>query len=162
MVVALSSKLNNLNIVEATYVKDANPIMSILVAKGIRSLANTLPRIMTDPSSLTARSLALFGVWRCRKCLATTSVALHHKLLCYVLGGSFNLPHATILPHEVTYNAPNISETMKALEEVIPNNNGLCAMGMDSYRLECDGHFSQDSKVRHLVRPLVQTNFNCI
>jgi hypothetical protein len=32
-------------------------------------------------------------------------------------------------------------------------------MGMSSYRLGSDGHFSQDSKVRHLDRPLVQTNF---
>lgn len=128
------------DIVEATYAKDANPIVSILEAEGIRSLATALPRIMTDPNSLTARSLALFGAWLCGKCLATTSVALHHKL-CHVLGGSFNLPHAEthaiILPHVVTYNAPNISETMKALEEVIPNSNGdaIQALNLLLFRL---------------------------
>jgi alcohol dehydrogenase class IV len=78
--------------------------------------------------------MALYGAWLCGKCLATTTVALHHKL-CHVLGGSFNLPHAethaVILPHVLAYNATEIPEVMKCLAEILPNSDGDCVAGLN-------------------------------
>jgi len=98
------------------------------------SLAVALPMVLQEPSSSTARSLALYGAWLCAKCLATTTVALHHKL-CHVLGGSFNLPHAeihaVILPHAIAYNASEIPDIMKILAEILPGSNGDGVQGLN-------------------------------
>lgn len=106
----------------------------MFAAEGIRSLATSLPLIMADPSVVPCRSQALFGAWLCGKCLATTTVALHHKL-CHVLGGSFGLPHAEthciILPHAVAYTAPNIPQIMDRLAEIIPNSDGDAVQGLN-------------------------------
>lgn len=122
------------DIVEALYAKDVDPIVSLFAAEGIRSLAASLPLILEDPNSVSARSLCLLGAWLCGKCLATTAVALHHKL-CHVLGGSFGLPHAEthsiILPHALAYTAPNIPVVMKVLAESIPNSDGDAVQGLN-------------------------------
>jgi alcohol dehydrogenase class IV len=116
------------------YAKDTNPIVSLFAKEGIKSLAFALPMVLQEPSSSSARSMAMYGAWLCGKCLATTTVALHHKL-CHVLGGSFNLPHAethaVILPHVIAYNAPAIPEIMKFLADTLPNSNGDGVHGLN-------------------------------
>ena len=125
--------------VEALYAKDTNPIVSLFATEGIRSLAGSLPLIIANPSMDLCRSLALFGAWLCGKCLATTTVALHHKL-CHVVGGSFDLPHAethsVILPHALAYTAPNVPEVMERLSEIIPNSDGDAVQGLNRLLFE--------------------------
>ncbi|KAK5991517.1 Maleylacetate reductase [Cladobotryum mycophilum] len=120
--------------VEALYAKDANPIASMFAVEGIRLLASSLPLIMNDPSAVSARSDALQGAWFCAKCLAMTSVSLHHKL-CHVLGGSFSLPHAEthsiILPHALAYTAPSIPHVMQKLAGIIPHSDGDAIQGLN-------------------------------
>jgi maleylacetate reductase len=92
--------------VEALYAHDGNPIVSLMAEEGIRALGSALPRIVVDGKDQEARSDALYGSWLAGGTIATTSVALHHKL-CHVLGG-FGLPHAEthsiVLPHAMQYN----------------------------------------------------------
>jgi alcohol dehydrogenase class IV len=101
--------------VEALYAKDRNPITSFMAEEGLRAFASALPVIATAPQDVDARTLAQYGAWLCGMCLATTTIALHHKL-CHVLGGAFDLPHAEthaiVLPHAVGYNAPAAPEAM--------------------------------------------------
>jgi hypothetical protein len=66
--------------VEALYAVDINSIAKVLPQEEFVSLAAALLKIMQDPWSSSARPLAFFGSWLCEKCLATTTVALHHKL----------------------------------------------------------------------------------
>src|SRR3954468_20992435 len=101
--------------VEALYAVDRNPVISLLAEEGVAALARALPRISEDLQDRVARSDALYGAWLCGTCLGAVSMALHHKL-CYVLGGTFDLPHAethtVILPHATAYNAGAAPEAM--------------------------------------------------
>jgi alcohol dehydrogenase class IV len=101
--------------VEALYSPDRNPVTSLLAEEGLRALAASLPVIVGAPADRDARSQAQYGAWLCGMCLASTAMALHHKL-CHVLGGAFDLPHAethaVLLPHAIAYNAPAAPDAM--------------------------------------------------
>ncbi|KAI5465263.1 hypothetical protein BGZ63DRAFT_373154 [Mariannaea sp. PMI_226] len=120
--------------VEALYAQKSNPIIDMLAKEGVKSLAIALPQMVEDPTSLRARSDALYGAWLCGTCLGGVGMSLHHKL-CHTLGGSFNLPHAEthtiILPHALAYNAPQISKALKMLAEALPDSNGDAVKGLN-------------------------------
>ncbi|KAF2814851.1 maleylacetate reductase [Mytilinidion resinicola] len=120
--------------VEALYARNTNPVVNLLALDGIRALASSLPILVKDPSSASARSSALYGAWLCATCLGTVGMALHHKL-CHTLGGSFNLPHAEthtiVLPHALAYNAPAIPEVMAKLAAVLPGSEGDAVQGLN-------------------------------
>ena len=115
--ISATSGLNAMaHAVEALYAKDGNPVVSLLAEAGLKGLARSLPEIVRDPRDREARGEAQYAGWLCGTCLATTSMALHHKL-CHVLGGSFGLPHAEthaiLLPHSAAYNAPAAPDAMR-------------------------------------------------
>ncbi|KAK2767578.1 hypothetical protein FQN54_003736 [Arachnomyces sp. PD_36] len=120
--------------VEALYARNGNPIIRLLAQEGIRALAASLPEIVANPSSPSARSSAQYGAWLCGTCLGSVGMSIHHKL-CHTLGGSFNLPHAethtAVLPHAISYNAPNIPEAMKLLADSLPESNGDAIHGLN-------------------------------
>ncbi|KAI0133506.1 hypothetical protein BJ170DRAFT_606504 [Xylariales sp. AK1849] len=120
--------------VEALYARKSNPVIGLMAQEGVRALAASLPEIVANPSSPSARSNALYGAWLCGTCLGSVGMSLHHKL-CHVLGGSFNLPHAQthtiILPHALAYNAPKIPRAMEALGAVLPDSNGDAVTGLN-------------------------------
>jgi alcohol dehydrogenase class IV len=94
--------------VEALYAPDTNPIVGIMAEECIRALGAALPRVLADPSDLTARTDALYGAWLGGSVLGAVAMALHHKL-CHTLGGTYNLPHAQthaiLIAHAAAYNA---------------------------------------------------------
>jgi maleylacetate reductase len=108
--------------VEALYAQDANPIISLLAAEGIRALARSLPVVVREPNSLEARADALYGAWLGGTVLGAVGMAIHHKL-CHTLGGSFNLPHAevhtVILPYAAAYNQEAVPEAMHVVAEAL-------------------------------------------
>jgi len=101
--------------VEALYAEDGNPITSLMAEEGVRTLAGSLPRVVSEAGNREARAEALYGAWLSGSCLAAVTTALHHKL-CHLLGGRYNLPHAethtVILPHVVQYNRSAAPEAM--------------------------------------------------
>ncbi|KAH8585670.1 maleylacetate reductase [Bisporella sp. PMI_857] len=120
--------------VEALYARNGNPIISLFAVEGIKSLAASLPLIVTSPTDISARKSALYGAWLCGTCLGAVGMSLHHKL-CHTLGGSFNMPHAEvhtiILPHALAYNAPNIPGVLEKLAKVLPPNDGGAIKGLN-------------------------------
>ena len=102
--------------VEALYAEDANPIISLFAAEGIRALARSLPVVVEEPRNLDARADALYGAWLAGSALGATSMSIHHKL-CHTLGGTFNLPHAdvhtVILPHATAFNREAAPDAMR-------------------------------------------------
>lgn len=106
----------------------------MMALEGTRALASGLPEIVANPSSQGARSKALYGAWLCGTCLGSVGMSIHHKL-CHALGGSFNLPHAethtAVLPHAISYNAPNIPDAMAKLAEALPDSNGDAIHGLN-------------------------------
>lgn len=107
--------------VEALYAHDGNPVVSLVAEDGIRALASALPKVVSHPQDIDARSEALYGAWLAGMSIATTSIALHHKL-CHVLGG-LGLPHAEthsiVLPHAMRYNAQAAHEAMGRVARAI-------------------------------------------
>jgi maleylacetate reductase len=104
--------------VEALYAEDANPIISLLAAEGIRALARALPVVVREPGNIEGRGDALYGAWLAGASLGAVAMGIHHKL-CHTLGGSFNLPHAevhtVILPHATAYNRKAVPEAMRVI-----------------------------------------------
>jgi alcohol dehydrogenase class IV len=107
--------------VEALYAHDANPIISLMAEEGIRALAASLPKVISQPKDLDARSDALYGAWLAGIALGSAGMALHHKL-CHVLGG-FGLPHAEthsiVLPHAMRYNRDAASDAMRSIARAL-------------------------------------------
>lgn len=125
---------NRVITVEALYARNGNPLTRLFALEGIRHLASTLPEIVSDPSSQSARSSALYGAWLCATCLGSVGMSIHHKL-CHTLGGSFDLPHAethtVVLPHAISYNAPRIPDALESLAEVLPGSDGDAIKGLN-------------------------------
>ena len=117
--------------VEALYARDRNPIIDLMAAEAIGSLARALPRIKQDPADKEARSLALYGAWLAGTCLGAVGMSLHHKL-CHTLGGTFDLPHAethtVVLPHALAYNAPAIPDVIDRLKAVLATEDPALAL----------------------------------
>jgi maleylacetate reductase len=110
---------------EALYAHDGNPIVSIMAEEGLRALGVSLPVVVESPKDVEARTSALYGAWLAGSSIATTSVALHHKL-CHVLGG-LGLPHAEthsiVLPHALRYNAASAPEAMRRIGRALGEAN---------------------------------------
>jgi maleylacetate reductase len=108
--------------VEGLYAQDANPIMTLLAAEGIRALARSLPVVVSEPNNLEARSDALYGAWLAGTVLGNVGMAIHHKL-CHTLGGTFNLPHAethtVVLPHAIAFNREAASQAVRIAAEAL-------------------------------------------
>ncbi|GAB5467522.1 MAG: maleylacetate reductase [Rhodospirillales bacterium] len=108
--------------VEALYAENANPIVSLMAADGIRALGGSLARVVAAPDDLDARGEALYGAWLAGAALGSVGMALHHKL-CHTLGGSFGLPHAevhsVILPHAAAYNREAAPEAMARIADAL-------------------------------------------
>ena len=82
-----------------------------LAAEGIRSLAEGLPRFVTDLLDLDGREHVLYAAYLSAVAFASVGSVLHHKI-CHVLGGVYNLPHAQthaiVLPYVLAFNAPAV------------------------------------------------------
>ncbi|KAH8591218.1 hypothetical protein B0O99DRAFT_663770 [Bisporella sp. PMI_857] len=112
--------------IEALYSPNGNPIINLLALESIRSLVAALPVIIRDPSDRQARTSVQYGAWLAGLCLGSAGTGLHHKL-CHTLGGSFSMPHAethtAVLPHALSYNAPQIPAVMQKLADILPGSH---------------------------------------
>ncbi|SCO90076.1 probable alcohol dehydrogenase, class IV [Fusarium oxysporum] len=133
---AAASGVNTMaHAIEDLYARNHNPVINLLATQGVKAMANALPELVENPTSMNARSMALYGAWLCGICLGNGGMSLHHNL-CHTLGGSFDLPHAEthtiLLPHALSYNAPKAPETMKALGEVLSGSDGDAVKGLNA------------------------------
>jgi alcohol dehydrogenase class IV len=108
--------------VEGLYAREANPVMSLLAAEGIRALARSLPIVVKEPSNMDARSDVLYGAWLAGVVLGSVGMAVHHNI-SHVLGGTFRLPHAdvhtVILPHAAAFNRDAAPEAMRIVSDAL-------------------------------------------
>lgn len=122
--------------VEALYAKDANPVTSLVALESIKCLAQSLPRVAADPSSRDTRSSVLYGAFLAGMAVASTGIALQHKL-AHTVAGCCNLPHAEthaiLLPHTVAYNLPSLgTEVIERLGIALVGRPGLSAQDVVS------------------------------
>lgn len=108
--------------VEGLYGKNANPLMTLLAAEGIRVLSRALPIVVAEPSKIEVRADALYGAWLAGMVLGSVGMAVHHNI-AHVLGGTFQLNHAevhtVILPHAVQFNRDAAPEAMLVVAEAL-------------------------------------------
>lgn len=119
--------------VEALYAPDVSPVIALMAEESSRCLAASLPEIVADPASLPARTAALRGSWLAGACLGATTMSLHHRL-CHVLGGMFDLPHASthavLLPHVAAFNLPAVPAAHAALRRALTTGDGEPAVAL--------------------------------
>ncbi|KAF4811217.1 Maleylacetate reductase [Colletotrichum tropicale] len=100
---------------EALYSRQASPITDHFALESIKALSSALPVIASSPSSVEARTSALYGAFLAGFLATATGIALQHKL-AHAAGGTLNLPHAEthsiFLPHSMAYNASCFSESI--------------------------------------------------
>ena len=90
--------------VEGLYAKDANPIMSLLAAEGIRALARSLPVVVRAPANVAARADALYGAWLASvwPCITISAMFWAGHSICRTrtcIRSSFRTPpHSTATP----------------------------------------------------------------
>jgi maleylacetate reductase len=98
--------------VESLYAPDSTAQSLEIAEEAIGALAHGLPRAVSHPDDLEARTITLRGAWLASWALGGTTMGLHHKL-AHVLGGRYQLPHAgthsALLPQVAAFNAPAAS-----------------------------------------------------
>ncbi|MEM8630050.1 MAG: maleylacetate reductase [Pseudomonadota bacterium] len=107
---------------EALYAQDRSEASTALAVEGLEAFQRALPKVLEDPSDVSAREDTLRGAYACGAVLGRVGMALHHKL-CHTLGGSFDLPHAQthaiILPHAIHYNEAAVPELLKPVADIL-------------------------------------------
>jgi maleylacetate reductase len=112
---AMASGLNAVaHCVESLWLSDA-PAIRLLAAEGVRVLAAGL-RALSD--GRTSSEHLLYGAYLAGTAFAASGSGLHH-LICHVLGGAFDLPHAdthaVVLPHVMAFNAMAVPDRLAVL-----------------------------------------------
>jgi len=110
------------HLVEGLYAPGASPITTLVAEEGVRALATALPLVVADPSDLAARSTALYGAWLAGWTLGVAGMGIHHKI-CHVVGGNYDLPHASVhsvvLPYAIAYNLDHASAALDRAQRAL-------------------------------------------
>ncbi|KAJ3948904.1 uncharacterized protein N0V96_000011 [Colletotrichum fioriniae] len=119
---------------EALYSRQASPMTDHFALESIRALSSALPVLASDPSSVEARTSALYGAFLAGLLAAATGIALQHKL-AHAAGGTLNLPHAEthsiFLPHSMAFNAQAFPEaTRTRLSSALAQSTGDSTAGI--------------------------------
>jgi len=117
---AVKSTMNAMaHLVEAIYSPTHNPVTQQLAISGIRQLREALEELNgTNQLNATINTKMLMGAYLGGKSLCEVAMSLHHKM-AHVLGGSFQLDHATVhtilLPHVLSYQWKYLSKETRTL-----------------------------------------------
>ncbi|WP_309076215.1 maleylacetate reductase [Paenarthrobacter sp.] len=163
---SVASGLNALaHCIDSLWAPRAHPLNAALATEAIRLLAGGLPAVKADPSSVAGREQLLSGAFLAAAAFASAGAGMHHKI-CHVLGGTFNLPHATthavILPHVAAFNvadAPEAEERIAAALGSADASTGLADLynSIDAPRSLRDLGFREDQipEALHLILPQI-------
>lgn len=107
--------------VEALYAPAADPLSSLGAVEGARLLVTHLPAAYAT-ADIEARGQVLWAACLAGSALGTVGASLHHSI-CHLLGGMFDLPHATmhavVLPHVLAALLPAVQEKLSPLAEAL-------------------------------------------
>ena len=123
--VVVASGMNAMaHAVESLYGDDTNPVIQTLSDDAIGRLYKSLPRIISDPTSVEARNEALYGAWLAATFRATTCI---HHVIAQQVRQLFDLDHAkthaVVLTYALAFNAPAIPDAMARMEKVTRTTN---------------------------------------
>ena len=106
--------------VETLYGPDLDPVTASLAEEAIRRLGASLPEIVRDPRSTSARTDALYGAWLAGA--FRTTPGLEHALAQRVrqwFGLDHARTHAVMLPYAVAFNRAHAPAAMGRIERAL-------------------------------------------
>lgn len=107
---------------EALYVQGHNPTADEDALAGARLIAEWLPRVVTAPRDLAARTELLRGACHGGAALAGSGLALAHAM-AQAIGGRYGLPHGTLngicLPPALRFNAAFAPDAVARFGEAV-------------------------------------------
>lgn len=116
--------------VEALYAESSNPVSSLLAETSIKVLGSSLRGCIIDHTDRAARSEALYGAYLAGTVLASSGMALHHRI-CHVLGGRFDFNHgdmnAVLLAHVVAFNEPAAPQAIARVAQALGGEESASA-----------------------------------
>ncbi|GGS23530.1 maleylacetate reductase [Streptomyces humidus] len=120
---SVASGLNALaHAVDAMWGPYADPIDLALAEEAIRGLRRGLPAVKADPAGPAGHERTLYGAYLAAVAFASAGSGPHHKI-CHVLGGMFDLPHASthavVLPHVLALQAPHFPEAERRIASAL-------------------------------------------
>jgi alcohol dehydrogenase class IV len=132
--VALSteSALNAIaHCVDSLWAPRADPINRALALEGAAALDSAIRGIVAAPADIGSRERAFYGTYLAAVAFASAGSGMHHKI-CHVLGGMFNLPHASmhavVLPYVLAVNAPAATEIVQRFGLALGSEDGKAAL----------------------------------
>jgi alcohol dehydrogenase class IV len=110
--------------VESLYGIDTNPVVQAMAEEAVRLLGASLPRVVTNPRDLAARTDVLYAAWLAGNFRA--KVGLEHAIAQRVRQW-FNLDHARThaiaTPYAIGFNAPAAPDAMRRIERALGVND---------------------------------------
>ena len=107
---------------EALYVQGHNPAADDEALAGARLISDWLPRVVSSPRNLEARTELLRGACHGGAALAGSMLALAHAM-AQAIGGRYGLPHGTLngicLPPALRFNAAYAPEAVARFGEAV-------------------------------------------
>lgn len=107
---------------EALYVQGHNPAADEDALAGARLITDWLPRVVTSPLDLEARTELLRGACHGGAALAGSMLGLAHAM-AQAIGGRYGLPHGTLngicLPPVLRFNTPFAPEAVTRFGEAV-------------------------------------------
>ncbi|KJR07707.1 maleylacetate reductase [Gordonia sihwensis] len=105
----IASGLNALaHCVGSLWAPRADPVNRALATEGMTALDSGLRDIAERPDGVAGREQTLYATYLAGVAFASAGSGLHHKI-AHVLGGAYNLPHASLhaalLPYVTAFNA---------------------------------------------------------
>jgi maleylacetate reductase len=108
--------------VEIVWSTATTPEAEAIALAGAARIVDALPRVVDDPSDLTARTAMFEGAALGGRCLQNGRMGVHHGL-SQLIGGRTGIPHglanAVILPHAIRYNADAVPDAVARLGAAI-------------------------------------------
>lgn len=106
--VTAASGLNALAHAVSILLSGSDRVDSLHAAEAARVLARSLPRAVSAPSDMGARSEVLFAAYLAGDALASGRLEGIHHRLCHIVGGTYRLSHAgvhaVLLPHTLAHH----------------------------------------------------------
>jgi maleylacetate reductase len=107
---------------EALYVQGHNPAADADALAGARLISDRLPRVVSNPRDLEARTDLLRGACHGGAALAGSMLALAHAM-AQAIGGTYGLPHGTLngicLPPVLRFNAAFAPDAVERFGEAV-------------------------------------------
>lgn len=108
--------------VEAAWALERTPEAEALALAGAATIARALPRVVSAPEDIEARSAMLTGACLAGRCLLNAPMGVHHGL-SQLVGARADIPHglanAVLLAHSIRFNASVAGEAVARIGEAL-------------------------------------------